>query len=196
MQMKSVLTVANALIFTLLAGCASPSVKQTEAKPAPATIPHVPAFEDLAREADGSASYMNQDGAIKYCASKGSHLPTVREYTELATSQGAKGIRETAYKDMVYSDPLVVAERERNGKDGYFVIYRQTADGKTVIDYYYNKVGYKKPAGEFGTTWFWTASQFPVDSGLAFVFDGPAGVIHYGFYHAKWYPVRCVSGLQ
>ena len=153
-----------------------------------------PALEDAVRNADGSIRYMNQDEAIQYCANKGTHLPTVREYTEWATSQGARGILETKFKDVAYTDPAVIKERDQNGKNGFFVIYRQNPDGKMVVDHYFNRTGYQKPSGELGSFWFWTASQFPVDSGLVFVFDAPAGVVHYGFYHAKWFPVRCAAG--
>jgi hypothetical protein len=153
-----------------------------------------PLLGDAVRNADGSIRYMNQEEGIAYCASIGQHLPTVREYTQWATAQGAKGILETQFKGIAYTDPAVLKERDQNGKNGFFVIYRQNPDGKMVVDHYFNRTGYRKPDGELGMFWYWTASQFPVNSGLVFVFDAPAGVVHYGFYHAKRYPVRCSAG--
>jgi hypothetical protein len=183
-----------ALLAALLAAPAAASAAASEPAAGAPRAAAPAAFEDVARSTNGTILYMSQDEAIRFCAAKGSHLPSLREYAEAAAALGARGIRETAYKDAVYSDPAVVAERERNGRDGYVVQYRQSAAGKPVVDFYYGRMGYRAPPREPGIFWLWTSSQFPPDSGLATVFDGPNGIAHYGFYHYNYYPVRCAAG--
>ena len=188
------------LLFALLLACSPGPTAAALLSPTgsadAATNSKAPILQEIEKNSDGKLRYFNQNEAIRFCADKGKgvHLPSMREYAELAKARGARGLRETAFLDAPYNDPKVIAEREQNGRDGYTVIYKMSVDNRFVVDFYYNRMGYQKPPADDGIFWFWTSSEAPPDSGLAIAFAGPDGVAHYGFYHFNYYPVRCANG--
>jgi hypothetical protein len=133
-----------------------------------------PQFGDIVRNTDGSVRYMSLDGAIRYCANQGMHLPSARELAQLSASMGAAGISETA-------------------KDGYYLVSTHNADGKTD-NFYFNSTGYKRPAGDLGNHWFWSSSIASGGSDVAynlFAWSGDVYTVNRYLYN---YAFRCVAG--
>lgn len=136
-----------------------------------------PTFLDIAKNADGTVKYMNQNDAIQYCTAQGAHLPSARELAQLSMSLGAKGIAEI-----------------KSGKpdNSYYSINAKNADGSSD-KFYFSNEGYQRPAGEMGNNWFWSSSVFSYSSYYAFFFSGYFGGV---FSDSRYYygAVLCVSG--
>ena len=103
--------------------------------------------------------------ALEYCASFDAHVPSVREWAEIATSLGAKGIRETRFPNVDVFDPRATGEMEQNAKDGFTeVLYHPTNPDprvKPTVEFYFNKDGYvdgsfKAHIPSLRAVWLWT----------------------------------------
>ncbi len=135
-----------------------------------------PQFGDIVRNTDGSIRYMNQSDAINYCTSQGQHLPSAREFAQLAQSLGAAGISETA-------------------KDGYYQdVSAKNADGK-ADSFYFSNAGYKRPAEDSGDNGFWSSSvSSHIYSDYAYVFWSYSAYIGDWNRFSDHYAVRCARG--
>lgn len=76
--------------------------------------------------------------ALQYCDAFGGHIPSAREFAEMATSAGAEGIRETQFANVERTDARVVAEEQKNLQDKYYTV----EVGKNVA-FYFNGNGFK-----------------------------------------------------
>lgn len=138
-------------------------------------------LSEPAKDAYGSLRYMNQYDAVKYCASKGSHLPSAREFAKVSMDQGAKGFC-VSYED----------------KECYLV---HAAPSSTAITrdtrFYFSYSGYQRPAGEIGDEYLWTSSlQYQSNYEIAVVFHRDFGGFGYDYRDYRTFPVRCASGKQ
>jgi hypothetical protein len=105
-------------------------------------------------------------GAVEYCSSKGSRLPTARELAQIATQMGAKGILE---KNVVDSELKGVAP------EGYFLVATVNSDG-TKDQFYYNFSGYVPPAdGSAKLLNWWSSSVQSGYSNYSYVLLGKTG---------------------
>jgi len=158
-----------------------------------------PQFGDIARHADGSVNYMNQEDAVKYCSEikgEGAHLPSIRELAQLASQVctpetlgvepcGAAGIKE------INQYPRESATY----KDGYYVVTPLNEKS-----FYFSDAGYKRPSGDLGDNKFWSSTvfpdhYFPDHPDLGYVLSGVYGGVYYGNYrYYDDYAVRCVAG--
>lgn len=116
---------------------------------------------------------MNQADAMSYCANQGMHLPSARELAQLSASMGAAGISETA-------------------KDGFYQVSVKNADGK-ADSFYFSYAGYKRPAGDLGSNWFWSSSVGSGSSDVAYDLHGGYGALVYDLRNYEG-AVRCVVG--
>jgi hypothetical protein len=146
-------------------------------------------WDDIAKDKNGKVLYMNHPDAVKYCEKDGKRLPTVREQALLSQSMGSKGLKETTFADIKTSDAKVSAEITQMNKDGYYAFYKKNQAGETVVDFYFNYNGYKKPTGDLGENYFWSSSVHPVYSSYAYELFGCGGYIYYGYDYGA---VRCV----
>lgn len=120
-----------------------------------------------------------------YCTERGARIPTVRELALLSMSFGAKGIAE-------YS----------NGKpdDSYDYIGGKNSYTDGSLDkFYYSAEGYRRPAGDLGGYWFWSATVAGGIDYYPYFLNGSNGRI----FSIKWHwgdgesiafkTVRCVK---
>lgn len=101
--------------------------------------------DGILRNDDGRILHMNHRWAMKACP-QGTHLPTIRELTELSQASGAKGILE---KSQV--DPLRIPM-------GYRKVSAVNPDGKWD-EFFFNEDGYEPSSEEIGNNWFWSSSS-------------------------------------
>lgn len=122
---------------------------------------------------------MNQYDAEKHCTAKGSRMPTAREFVQMSQSMGARGIRETAHKNLNTDDPKVQAEIKAMEVDTFYAIYTKNDQDELVVDFYFSFSDYKRPEGDLGNFWFWSSSVHPYypDSTVAYLFGGQYGGI-------------------
>lgn len=118
----------------------------------------VPNLNPIEKRADGSILLLSQEDAENHCRQQGSRLPTAYELAVYAQSQGAKGIRETQYKDLLSGSKEVIEENSRMRKDGYFPIFHAIDLNKYVVDFYFNKAGYIPTYKELGHSHIWSSS--------------------------------------
>jgi hypothetical protein len=105
-------------------------------------------------------------GAVEYCNSKGSRLPSARELAQIATQMGAKGILE---KNVVDSELKGVAP------EGYHLVATVNPDG-TSDQFYYNFSGYVQPAdGSAKLLNWWSSSVQSGVSNYSYVLLGVTG---------------------
>ncbi len=105
----------------------------------------VPMFLHIARNADGSVKYMNQNQAIQYCLGQGAHLPSAREWAQYSFMLVAEGILEVDFVDSNLGGRPPVGYSLINAKD--FLTGSSDA-------FYFNLTGYQRPEGELGDNWF------------------------------------------
>jgi hypothetical protein len=125
---------------------------------------------------------MSQAAASKYCESKGSRLPTLRELAELAVSMGAKPIRETSYPATDVWTAPVYAEIEKNYKDGYYAVLQNS--GHYYVAFYINPTGYRTLSFD-EQAGFWSSSPGSLLLGKEGVVSGPG-------YEEVLAGIRCV----
>lgn len=131
----------------------------------------------IERDDRGEIIRLYQDEAIEHCETKGSRLPTAREYALFALEFGAKEVSET--------------ENDRN----YLV---KGSDSEGNPDYFYfDSNGYYRPSNDLGRNWFWTSSNSPDYAEFAYVFNGILGYVSYGYRNGyngsdRYYAVRCI----
>ncbi len=141
-----------------------------------------PVFGEIIKNPDGSVHKVSLADAPFYCAGPDKHLPTAREFAEFAQSQGAKGIRETAFAGA----PLwqVSSEIAQNEKEGFYPIYETVVGQGTTVDFYFNETDYKKPPGDFGQNWFWSSSRgspetYDRGDNMSYGFSVGFGIVYY-----------------
>jgi hypothetical protein len=149
--------------FEMICGSAKHEAISTTAATSDPTLapPAPPKLTDFARNNDHSIMRPSWKKAVQYCAGLGSRLPTIREYALLSQSMGAMGIRETAFPNVDINSPVIANERSLNAREGFKEIYRKNSSGALVIDFYFNKLGYRKSFGELDETWLWSSSLNP-----------------------------------
>lgn len=91
----------------------------------------------------GFIPYLEMNSASQYCNAYGAHMPSAREFAEIALSAGATGIRETAYPGLNITDPLIAEEEKNNAKEGYYMISRPASDGGSIVYFYFNGDGFR-----------------------------------------------------
>jgi len=142
----------------------------------------VPQFDGIAKGIDGKVLLMSQYEAEKYCADKGNHLPSAREWAQFASGLGAAGIVELdQWEDRYWGT--------------YYLIPAQNSEG--IADhFYYAWKGYRSPQGELGKRYFWSSSLFGEAPELgALDFDGENGSIdNYLGFRSLSAAVCCVKG--
>lgn len=89
----------------------------------------------------GFVPEMDEEEGIQYCAAYGAHLPSAREWAEIATSSGAIGIRETLFPKSALTDPNVIAERKEKLLEGFRPIFVFVKDVGLTVDFYFNGDG-------------------------------------------------------
>lgn len=115
---------------------------------------------DIWRDSRGGVVETHFDGAEDYCKERGG-LPTARQFALHSQSLGAKGLRETAYQGVLFSDAKVQAEMDKMEADKYFPIYTNNKAGEIVVDFYFNHEGYQRPKDDSGYVNFWSSSVHP-----------------------------------
>ena len=135
-----------------------------------------PQVGDIVRNNEGSILYMRQADAISYCKSQGQHLPSAREFAQLAQSQGAAGISEKA-------------------KPGYYQVNATNADGKADT-FYFSSAGYNRPAGDLGKYTLWSSSINSNQGETEFLFFANSGDVYWDTngYHTSDHAVLCARG--
>ena len=165
--------VAGAQLFSLRADCAE--------------------LGEIVRNANGSVRPMTQYHAEIYCKEHGTRLPTAREFAVYSQRLGARGIRETAYPGVAYSNAAVQAEISQMDGSGYGPIYVYVPrSGQSAVDFYYAYGGYQRPAGDLGSHWFWSSSIYPDNPDLAYGLVGDFGYFFWGNRSNTSSLVRCV----
>jgi hypothetical protein len=131
-------------------------------------------FTDIAKDKDGIALHMKHYDADKHCQALKMRLPTARELALYSQSLGAQGISETE-------------------KDGYNLVIGSDSAGNPD-HFYFNRTGYKRPAGDLGDYWFWSSSVHPDYSNFADGLNGYNGGVDYydRSYDDDYSAVRCV----
>ena len=104
---------------------------------------------------------VSQYEAERICADEGMRLPTARELALVAQSLGAQGISETK-------------------KDGYYLVKGSDSAGNPD-HFYFSYEGYKRPAGDLGSRWFWSSSVHADYSDYAYLLDGYNGDFYYDY---------------
>jgi len=170
---------------------------------------------EVVKNTDGTPKSMRHSEARDYCTSIGARLGTAREFAEFATTQGAAGIQETAFPSTFYGDPALNPETKKQ-RAGGFVDMLQPVDVagadavKYLVDFYYNRDGYKAPTGFAGDHYLWTSSPctYPDEQGEggnAAIFSGPFGDFQCQLTDNEAKPdgdnhnavlTRCVSGFE
>ncbi|RYZ94241.1 MAG: hypothetical protein EOP11_26645 [Proteobacteria bacterium] len=144
-----------------------------------------PLIDEILRDEDGHFVRANQSGAAAACAAKGMRLPTLRELAQLATSRGAKGIKEQS------------EIRETDLAGGYILETPTDPSGKRD-DFYYNSLGYREPDRGAGKQAFWSSSACVAcvlgggGASSAYAFDAASGKF-YDKYETLSYSVRCLK---
>lgn len=118
---------------------------------------------------------VSQYKAERICADEGMRLPTARELALVAQSLGAQGISETK-------------------KDGYYLVKGSDSAGNPD-HFYFSYKGYKHPAGDLGSKWFWSSSVHPDFSSNAYLLvgdDGDIGNVYRSYDYHIVSAVRCV----
>jgi hypothetical protein len=87
-------------------------------------------------------------GAVEYCAKQGMHLPSAREFAQIAS--------RACTPDLAGKEPCGAAGISETAKDGYYKINAKNIDGKADI-FYFSNSGYNSPKGAKGQ-WMWTSS--------------------------------------
>lgn len=128
------------------------------------------------RDTSGNIVTMTFDAAKKYCDSRGSHLPTMREYADFFVSRGRARLKESAYKGKSIQDPLVVEEMKKFHKEErLYAVPHMLDTGAWVADYYFspmdpNEAGdghYSPESKDLVFYNFWTSSTDIFDTGGA-----------------------------
>jgi len=114
-------------------------------------------LDNVLRDDNGFARYVNHDQAQSFCQAQGGKLPSVEDFVDFAVKNGSKGIVATGYPNGASSD-LESVEIKRMESQGYTTVYRITG-GHKQIAFYYNNDGYKFLGG--GRR-FWTSDSAPL----------------------------------
>jgi len=145
----------------------------------------------------GEVCIATQYAADSYCKSIKSRLPTLRELALYAQTLGAKGIRETHFKNVDMSKPQVQAEIKQMEGLKYDAIYKGFGE-KIVVDFYYSHKGYLHPEGDLGRYLYFSSTIGPESSSFAFLLNGYSGDIHDEFrddatdHKYNYHAIRCV----
>lgn len=158
----------------------------------------VPFIGDIERDSSGKVLRMNQYNAEKHCKAKGSRLPTVREYAQLSQLMGARGIRESAYKNLIgdlIETAKVSNEIDAMEADGFHTIYTRN-NRYRVLEFYFDHSGYRyrRPKDDDVDEWgwgFWTSSVTGVSSEF-YAFDGYHGDFVRD-YRRYYHSIRCMA---
>lgn len=131
----------------------------------------------VALNPDGSLLLMNFSEASAYCKTRGTRLPTVREFADYAYQHGARGTRETAYPNIATTEKNVYLEGLSNFHSGGYVALKKRSETNRfiVINFYYSNEGYIAPqVDDFQA---WTSSPFPAYPGAQpyYVFSSKTG---------------------
>jgi hypothetical protein len=121
--------------------------------------------------------------AKEYCGTIGGHLPSVREFVELAMSRGANGTWETAYPQTDYRDGRVQAEINLLESDSYryVALEHQEQSRITTVEFYYRSEGYRKPVNHSGAEMLWSSSMVGLPNYVRLFNDGNGRLDYSGF---------------
>lgn len=134
----------------------------------------------------GNACYMTYSKAIDYCASQAKRLLTAKEFAQLSSQLGSKGILE----EKEYQQKKNAGENVTS----YYRIRVQNTDDLIEV-FYYSYAGYIRPAGELGKNWIWSSSDLAIHSGRGIKFSAYDGRIDFNEYPSNPATVICVSGI-
>jgi hypothetical protein len=154
----------------------------------PSGKPHDPS---IARDSDGKILQMTQPEAIAYCAGKGMHLPTVREWSAEAVALGAK-VSETKVDSSYFPMPDAMS------------LYEVRPECYSKPEFFMNVFNYRSPETDFSENDFWTSTtENDIQDQCGVHFEDPNpyhGHTYYGgngltqtAYPFDRYPVRCVK---
>ena len=94
----------------------------------------------------------------------GFRLPTDRELAQFALTNGATGIRETKYPELILSTP-VFDEIRQMAKEGYFNVNRYNKNDTSHVSFYINSTGYSPIAKSTvqPEAWYKAMGQYSLD---------------------------------
>lgn len=141
------------------------------------------------KNASGRAKLYHKVDASEQCALQGARLPTLREFAQYAQTQGAVGIKETAFPKAIWLTPNITEEAKANEKLGFKDIWiwndnASRTKEKIVFDFYYSSEGYNSNLhleNGFTLDTFWAEQSrgnrfsdgFSIDSGTILNGEGP-----------------------
>lgn len=157
------------------------AVREILAQNPPADLPQSAANDvGLVRDEYDRLLAMNRNNAQKYCESKYSHLPSIRELAEISEKLGAKGILE-----VTGSAPT---------DDSYILVEGKNIDG-TEDKFYFSNVGHTH-ATVNGYFQVWSSSRFGDEKfNMSQTLDITSGKIQ-KFNEQARVSVLCLPGLK
>jgi hypothetical protein len=165
--------------------------------------PAAPTFSDIVKDKDGTPLFYVQSsewykpwppwyeevkgkGALEYCARHGMHLPSIREFAELASRPCTPEIKGR--------DACGAAGISESAKDGYHLIVVKDDDGMSTDYFYYSSAGYSRAAGNLGFLFFWSSSDESSSTNTGYTFDAESGEIDAFNSRAAKRAFRCAHG--
>ena len=127
-----------------------------------------PGLGDVLRDRAGNIRNMNQDEAARTCRELGTRLPTARELAAHSQRLGACGILSP-------SDYESFQGSRDCSKTDYALIRVGAGISEPADEFYFNRSGYQRPAGDFGIYWFRSSSVRPDDSSYEYGLGGYSG---------------------